>query len=86
MTLGKKCGGVAQGRELYIERVGISLEAEKGEGTLHPLQKNKKVRAAKLAEEKHTEMLVAGVWEEGGHPNNCRRQELGKWHNPSPRE
>lgn len=62
------------------------MEAEKGEGALHPLQKNKKVRAAKLSEEKHTEMLVAGVWEKGGHPNNCRRQELGKWHNPFPGE
>lgn len=33
------------------------MEAEKGEGALQPLQKNKKVEgAAKLAEEKHREV------------------------------
>lgn len=33
---------------------------------LHPFQKNKKVRAAKLSEEKSTEGLLAGVWEDEG--------------------
>lgn len=40
---------------------GIHLKAEKSEGTLHPLQKNKKVEAAELTKEKHTERLVAGA-------------------------
>lgn len=36
---------------------GMNLKAEKSEGTLHPLPKNKKVEAAKLTE-KSTQRLV----------------------------
>lgn len=45
----------------YSMTKGIHSKAEKSEGTLHPLQKNKKVQAAELTEEKHTERLVAGA-------------------------
>lgn len=69
---------MVQGGGLYHDREGTHSEAEKSGGALHPYPKNGKMEgAAELAEEKHTEMVVAGDWEEGRHPNNCRSQALG---------
>lgn len=57
---------MVQGGESYHDRECTSSEAEKDE-VFHPFQKNKKVEeAAKLAGEKHTKMLVAGVWKRKG--------------------
>lgn len=54
-----------------------SLEAEKEEGALHPLeQKVKRWGVLQHWQEKHTERLVASVWEEGGHPTAAEDRGL----------
>lgn len=64
----------APGGELYHDTEGTRSEAEKDNQDLHPCPKNEKIEGtAELAEEKHTQMVVAGDREEGGHLDNCRR-------------
>lgn len=47
----------------YSKTKGINLKAGKSEGTLHPLEKNKKLEAAKLTEEKHMQRERSGKGE-----------------------
>lgn len=81
----KKYGGVAQ-EENYIMTESIQVWRQRKVEALHPFQKNKKVRAAKTGRRKAHRGVGGRCLGRREHPNNCRRQELGRWHDPPARE